>query len=250
MNDWQYRPARDLGLTPSERRASLDREPGPVAATSGWAWRLFVRTYLRLVHGLRVTGREHLPVATPYVLVANHASHLDALVLAASVPPGVAGRLFPLAAGDTFFTTPAVSAFASGVLNALPMWRDRCGAHALDTLRERLAEDGCIYVLFPEGTRSRTGAMGAFKPGVGHLVAGTGVPVVPCRLSGTFEAFPPDRRMPRPRRVTLAFGPPITLADVPDTRDGWREVARRAEAAVRALDPDAAPAAVPVSAGP
>ncbi len=238
MDDWQYRPARDLGLTPSERRASLDREPGPVAATSGWAWRLFVRTYLRLVHGLRVTGREHLPAGAPYVLVANHASHLDALVLAASVPPGVAGRLFPLAAGDTFFTTPAVSAFASGVLNALPMWRDRCGAHALDTLRARLAEDGCIYVLFPEGTRSRTGAMGAFKPGVGHLVAGTGVPVVPCRLSGTFEAFPPDRRLPRPRRVALTFGPPLSLADVPDTRDGWREVAARAEAAVRALEPD------------
>ena len=237
MDNWQYRPARDLGLTPSARRASLDREPGPLAATSGWAWRVVVRTYLRVVHRLRVSGREHLPAAAPYVLVANHASHLDALVLAAAVPPGVAGRLFPLAAGDTFFTTPAVSAFASGVLNALPMWRDRVGAHALDTLRERLAEDGCVYVLFPEGTRSRTGAMGAFKPGVGHLVAGTAVPVVPCYLSGTHRAFPPDRRMPRPAHVALTFGPPLTFADVPDTRDGWREVARRAEAAVRALSP-------------
>lgn len=241
VDDWQYRPARDLGLTPSARRASLDREPGPMAATSGWAWRLGVRLYLRSIHRLRVRGREHLPLSPPYVLVANHASHLDALVLAAAVPPRVGGRLFPLAAGDTFFATPAVSAFAAGVLNALPMWRDRTGAHALDTLRDRLAQDGCVYVLFPEGTRSRTGAMGAFKPGLGHLVAGTDVPVVPCWLEGTHRAFPPERRLPRPARVGLTVGPPLTFAGVPDTRDGWREVARQAEAAVRALSLPAGP---------
>lgn len=241
MDDWRYDPAHDLGLTPAERRKSLQREAGPLGATSGWMWRRAMRAYLRTVHRLAVTGREHLPAAPPYVLVANHASHLDALVLAAAVPPGVAGRVFPLAAGDTFFTTPAATLFATGVLNALPVWRDHMGAHSLDALRERLERDACIFVLFPEGTRSRTGAMGAFKPGLGHLVAGTGVPVVPCLLDGTGRAFPPDRSVPRPARIRLAIGAPLTFEDAADTRDGWRGVAAQTEAAVRALAP--APAA-------
>lgn len=235
MDDWQYRPAHDLGLSPAERRKSLQREAGPLAAGSGWAWRRAVRAYLRTVHRLAVTGAEHFPERPPYVVVANHASHLDALVLASSVPVRVAGRVFPLAAGDTFFTTPVVEMFAAGVLNALPLWRESVGAHSLGDLRARLAWDACVFVLFPEGTRSRTGAMGPFKPGLGHLVAGTDVPVVPCFLDGTGRAFPPDRAVPRPTRIGLAVGPPLTFQEVEDTRDGWREVARATEAAVRAL---------------
>ena len=235
MDDWRYEPAHDLGLTPTERRTSLVRESGALGAMSGWMWRTAIRVYLRLVHRLDVVGRENLPAAPPYVLVANHGSHLDALVLAAAVPRGVAGRVFPLAAGDTFFTTPATKLFATGMLNALPVWRDHAGVHSLDALRERLAWDACVYVLFPEGTRSRTGAMGRFKAGLGHLVAGTAVPVVPCALEGTHRAFPPDRRFPRPTKLRLTIGAPLTFESVDDERNGWHTVAGEAEAAVRAL---------------
>lgn len=76
-------------------------------------------------------------------------------------------------------------------MNALPIWRKNCGAHSLADLRERLLNGRSVYILFPEGTRTRTGAIGKFKPGLGRLVAGTNVPVVPCHLRGTFAALPP-----------------------------------------------------------
>ena len=69
-------------------------------------------------------------------------------------------------------------------MNALPIWRKNCGAHALWTICEnvRLVRDECTYILFPEGTRTRTGKMAAFKAGLGRLVACTELPVVPCYI--------------------------------------------------------------------
>lgn len=92
-------------------------------------------------------------------------------------------------------------------------------------------------VLFPEGTRSRDGRMGAFKPGIGMLVAGQDVPVVPCHVRGTFEAWPAHRGLPSPSpgHVQVRVGQAITFADIPNERPGWEEIARRLEAAVRDL---------------
>lgn len=53
-------------------------------------------------------------------------------------------------------------------MNALPIWRTNCGAHSLEDLRGRLRRGQSVYVLFPEGTRTRDGAMGKFKPGIGR----------------------------------------------------------------------------------
>jgi hypothetical protein len=80
----------------------------------------------------------------------------------------------------------------------------------------------CIYILFPEGARTRDGAMLPFKPGVGMKVAGTEVPVVPCYLSGTFEVFPANRVLPRLLPITLRIGTPLTFAEAPNSADGWR----------------------------
>jgi 1-acyl-sn-glycerol-3-phosphate acyltransferase len=239
VQDWQLRPARDLGLPPTERLASLRRENGLVSTALHLAWWTAVRGYLTAWHGLTIHGREHLPVGAPFLLVANHTSHLDVLALATLLPWRERDRTFPIAAGDVFFKTPLASAFAAGLLNALPMWRKKCGSHALHDLRQRLLEEPCGYILFPEGTRSRDGHMAAFKPGVGMLVAGTSVPVFPCRLDGCHRALPPEARWPRPTRIHLRIGPPLTFATIPDDRAGWAHVAATLEARVRSLDPDA-----------
>ncbi len=232
---WKYEPARDFGLAPDERRRSLRREVGLTSACSALAWRWLTRVHLALFHRLRIEGREHLPARRPFVLIANHSSHLDAIILADALPVRHLGCVFPIAAGDTFFETRVASAFATLCMNALPIWRKKCGAHSLDELRDRLVGGDCIYILFPEGTRSRTGAMGGFKPGLGRLVAGTEVPVVPCRLFGAWEAYPPKAKLPRPARIRLRIGPPLLFTDEPNTREGWNAISARAEAAVRAL---------------
>jgi 1-acyl-sn-glycerol-3-phosphate acyltransferase len=169
------------------------------------------------------------------VLASNHASHLDALVLAAALPPRLRAWLVPLAAADVFFRTPVRARLVAGLLGALPMPRGRCGAHRLRAFRERLLGGPCVYVLFPEGTRTRTGVMAPFRGGLGALVAGTDVPVLPCHLRGTFAALPPGRRVPRPRAVVLRIGPPLSFAGVENNRDGWRRVSACVAGAVRRL---------------
>ena len=203
------------------------------------AWWSVVRSYLAVYHRLEISGREHLPTSPPFVLVANHASHLDALVLASPLPARIRDRVFPIAAGDTFFETPVSAVFAAFVLNALPIWRKNCGPHALHELRDRLVHEPCAYILFPEGTRTRDGKMNRFKPGIGMLVAGTHVPVVPCYLRGCFEAWPPRAKVTRPRRIRVRIGPPLSFPGMNDDRAGWEATASRIEQAVAALSLDA-----------
>ncbi len=234
---FDLRPARDLGLSAGDRLRSGAREAGLGTVTLNAAWRWGVRRYLGTAHRLEVVGRENLPASPPFVMVANHSSHLDALILL-SVLRGEAGRrAFALAAGDYFFEGAASSAFAAYAVGALPVWRGRTSRREIATLRERLVEDRLVLVMFPEGTRSRDGTMGTFQPGMGALVAGTGVPIVPCRIRGANAAWPPTARWPRPRPVRLTIGGALALPDAGGGRAGWEAATRAAEAAVRALPP-------------
>ncbi len=232
--EWQLKPARDHELSPREKLGSLKREGGLASLVSQWCWRQAVRLYLRLFHRLSVSGAENLP-APPFVLVANHASHLDILALTAALPARHLERVHPIAAEDHFFASFAGSLFAAMAINALPLKRKAARGKDLALLRERLVDEALIYVLFPEGTRSRDGRLAPFKAGIGALLAGAGVPIVPCYIEGAFAALPPQRRWPRPVKLSLAIGKPIGVADCANDRDGWIEVAGRCEAEVRRL---------------
>jgi 1-acyl-sn-glycerol-3-phosphate acyltransferase len=235
MEPWKLQPARDFGMPLGARLRSVNREPGLIDTASHIVWWRLVRIYLLLAHRLKVVGREHLPAEPPFILVSNHQSHLDALALAAMLPWQNRIRTYPIAAMDTFFESPVTAAFAASTVNALPMQRGKATAHALDDLRTRLIEEKCIYILFPEGTRSRDGTIAPFKPGIGMFLAGTDVPVVPCHLQGTFEALPATRRIPRPTPIRLQIGEPLRFKDVPKGREGWTQIAGALENAVRAL---------------
>lgn len=234
---WRFRPARDLDLAPGARFRSVRREPGLLSLAAHAAWSALVRVYLAAWHRYRVAGREHLPADAPFVLVANHASHLDALALGAALPARLAARAYALAAGDVFFESDGLAAFAALALNALPMRRRKVAAGDLKDLRARLIEEPCILVLFPEGTRVRDGRMIPFKPGIGMLVGGTAVAVVPCWIDGAFAAMPPGATWPRPKRLRVILGEPRTFAGRVNDKAGWMAIAAELEAAVAALKP-------------
>jgi 1-acyl-sn-glycerol-3-phosphate acyltransferase len=235
VDEWHYRPAQDQNLTPADRLRSVKRESGLLGLIGRNLWWWWVRGVLRLTEHVEVMGREHLPAAAPFVMVANHGSHLDVMVLATALPLHLRSCVIPLAAGDTFFETPVVAAFATSMMNALPLWRKNCGHHAIDTLRQRLVAEPCGYILFPEGTRTRTGQMNPFRHGIGMLVAATNVPVIPCHLDGTFDALPPGSKWPRSRHIVLRIGALIRFEHVPNERTGWETIARGLEQAVRGL---------------
>jgi len=235
MERWKFQPARDTGLAPSERFRSVRRESGLLESLAHHACFSLIRSYFAVAHRLRIVGRERLPAHGPFVLAANHCSHLDALALGAALTPRHRERAFPIAAGDVFFQTKVTSTFSAIMLNALPMWRKNCGPHALADLRRKLQEEKAIFIIFPEGGRSRTGSMMPFKHGLGMLVAETNVPVVPCGLVGTFGALPPNQNLPRPVAIKLVIGDPIQFASTANDRAGWSEIAAGVESRVREL---------------
>ena len=235
MEPWSFKPASDIELSPVERARSLRREVGLFSTAGHLTWQLSTKAFFKLYHRLSVESEQLAPIEPPFVMIANHTSHLDALVLAAALPYRLCDCVFPVAAGDVFFDTPVTSLFSATLLNALPMWRKNCGSHALAELKKRLIEEPCGLILFPEGTRSRDGLLGPFKPGLGMLTAGTAVPVIPCHVSGAFHAFPPAARWPRPRKIVLRIGEPLVFDSVPNRRAGWEEISARTEEAVRRL---------------
>ena len=79
---------------------------------------------------------------------------------------------------------------------------------SLSLCEQLLAGPGTILIIFPEGTRSTTGELGEFKPGIGTLVAGRDVAVVPCFIEGSFRAWPKGRRLPRPQKLRLIVDAP------------------------------------------
>jgi hypothetical protein len=229
LEPWQLQPARDTGLTPAERFPACDAAVCSAQRSRrlfGLANLLFDRSSTHPDRGLPAHGRS---CSRQIIAVISRA------VLGAALRPRHRERAFPIAAGDVFFQTTAVSVFSAIMLNALPMWRKNCGPHALAELRRKLQEEKAIFIIFPEGGRTRTGSMMPFKHGIGMLVAETNVPVVPCGLIGSFEALPSNRKVPRLARIKLIVGEPLNFAATPNNREGWSQISRSLESSVRDL---------------
>lgn len=87
MEPWKLQPARDTGLTPSERFRSVRRESGLIESLAHQVCFSLLQSYFAIAHRLTIIGREKLPAHGPFVLAANHCSHLDALALGAALTP-------------------------------------------------------------------------------------------------------------------------------------------------------------------
>jgi len=160
---------------------------------------------LRLFFHYRVVGVAHVPAAGAVLLAANHASLLDPPVVGAAVP-----RPLHFMAKAELFRIPLLGALIRR-LNAHPVAREGGDAAAL-RLALGLLRDGQALLVFPEGTRTRDGRLGTGRAGIGMLAAQAGVPVVPVYVSGSERALPRGASWPRPSRVTVAYGPPLTFA--------------------------------------
>lgn len=235
MNSWHYEPATDLDQPLIDRLRRFPREPDLSVYALRSLAALIVRGWLRVYHRLEIQGRENLPTTGSFVLVANHASHLDTLCLLAALPLRKLHRAFPAAARDYFFVSAPRLAIAAIVVNALPFARQTHIRHSLDLCRQLLANPGNVLILFPEGTRTPDGQLGEFRPGIGQLIAGSDIPVVPCHLAGAFAAWPKGRSIPRPRKLRLRIGVPRNYAGLQPGRPAATQISADLQAAVAAL---------------
>jgi 1-acyl-sn-glycerol-3-phosphate acyltransferase len=235
MESWDYKPTEDFDQAPIDRLKNFPRQPDLIVYALRSLANLVMRAWLRIYHRLEVIGRENLPAEGSFVFVGNHSSHLDAAVLLAALPLGKIHRAFPAAASDYFFTSLPRLAFSAIIVNAMPFDRKENPRKSLELCRQLLENPGHILILFPEGTRTLEGSIGAFKPGVGFLIAGCPIPVVPCHLEGAFRAWPKGKWIPRPRKLTLRIGKPMQFAELRPEKPDAVTIAESLREAVVAL---------------
>jgi long-chain acyl-CoA synthetase len=180
----------------------------------------------------------------PYIIAANHNSHLDAPALLAAVykHKGIqeARKLHVLGARDYFFDNSLKSWFFSTFLNVVPVEREETSLAGLRLVKEILAS-GENVLIFPEGTRSRTGELQSFKAGLGLMALELNAPIVPAWVEGTHQALPVGSTMPCRQKLSVAFGPCLAMDDyeqqaVSLSRDEvCRQITRDVQRAVEAI---------------
>ena len=175
----------------------------------------------RFYTSVNVKGRENLKkIKTQFILTPNHASHLDFPTMARFLPIRHRVRMGMGAAADYFFKTGSlkseiISRSFSYCLGGFPLSRIKKGRSDSSIKQSfefigKIIDRGWSVALSPEGTRSTTGKINKFKPGIGIIVKESRLPVIPVKLKGLHEILPPHSRWPKKRGpVEIIFGKPI-----------------------------------------
>jgi 1-acyl-sn-glycerol-3-phosphate acyltransferase len=187
-----------------------------------------------LYGGLEVVGKENIPRSGPFLLFANHQSILDPILIQAVCPRPVNAM-----AKSTQFRTPGLGWLMASHLKSFPVRRYEVDPQAVRLVLKYLkAGEGVgIYV---EGERSWDGRLQPPRRGAIRLLlkaASLGVPVIPARITGSYEAWPRWAKRPQPAHVRIEFLPPLSLplATTRLEREAVLEEATRV--AMSAIDP-------------
>ncbi len=173
---------------------------------------------------IRTEGREHLPATGAVILASNHLSFIDSVVIRLAAP-----RRVTFLAKAEYFTGRGLRGrlvrWFFTAAGSVPVHRGshRAAQASLETAREVL-DGGNVFGIYPEGTRSLDGRLYRGRTGVGWLALTTGAPVVPVALDGTERLQPVGTRLPRPHRVTVRFGEPLTFTGDPRSATARRAV--------------------------
>lgn len=174
---------------------------------------------------LRCWGREHIPTNGAVLVLCNHQSHFDPVLVGLCVDR----RLNYLARQTLFGFAPF--RWLIETLDAIPIDREGLGIGGLKETLRRLKR-GEMVLIFPEGTRTRDGEVAALKPGFSALARRGDVQLLPVGLDGAFQAWPRSQLLPGAGVIHVAFGPPLTPDDI--TRFDERELVAEVERRIRA----------------
>jgi 1-acyl-sn-glycerol-3-phosphate acyltransferase len=179
--------------------------------------RILAKGYFRL----QVKGAEHVPAEEGCIVVANHTSFLDPLLICIAAPRPVHYLTYAY-----YFYLPHLHWFCKRVY-CIPLKKDGKDIGALKTALRQLKQHELLG-LFPEGRRSETGQLGQPEPGVALIALKANVPLLPVGIRGAYEAFPKGAKFPRPHPITLTFGPPFRLEDELGAAQSHKAVQKRA----------------------
>jgi 1-acyl-sn-glycerol-3-phosphate acyltransferase len=195
------------------------------------AARPFVRLAARTYFGIRFHGIEHIPSVGPVLIVPNHVTYADPVLITIPVR-----RPVYYMAWNALFGVPGLS-WLIRRLRAFPVELDSADPRATREAVRLLRTEQAVMI-FPEGGRSPDGRLGRFRAGAFRMACSLGVPLLPVTIAGGHEAWPPGRVLPRPGRVTITYHPVIAPAA---TTGDVKAMARLVSARVHALVASALP---------
>jgi len=195
----------------------------------------------RLVAGAREMAPWTRSDEAACVYYANHASHLDFVLIWSALPPDARRRVRPVAGRDYWGRSP-VRRFVSGhVFHALLVDRGAAAGHASAARATIAAMTGALdrgdsLIVFPEGTRSIDGTIGPFKGGLYHLSRlRPDIDLVPVFLENTHRILPKGHLLPHPMQSRVVFGAPLS-AEPGEHKDAFLTRARSALVALGGSD--------------
>jgi 1-acyl-sn-glycerol-3-phosphate acyltransferase len=152
---------------------------------------------------IKCTQKPFIP-AGPFILAANHSSHVDTIAILSSLPSMVRKRTFVAAAKDYFFNNFRF-AWARYLFNLIPTDRHGGLLSLRKTVSSVIEKNGAI-LMFPEGTRSRDGKIHPFKQGLGYVASTLNIPVLPVYISGGRAIMNASQYFPCSGNITVHFG--------------------------------------------
>jgi 1-acyl-sn-glycerol-3-phosphate acyltransferase len=188
----------------------------------------FLQRLLQLVgvvlYRVRYSGVNNIPASGGVLVVSNHQSHLDPLLIGVGCP-----RMLNFVARDTLFHVRWFGSLLKA-LGAIPIDREGTGINGIKASLKCLKHGGMVLI-FPEGTRSKDGKIAAFKPGFAVLAIRTHAAILPMAVEGAFHAWPRWRPFPGLGTIHVHYGEPLMPADYCGLTD--RELLAEVERRVR-----------------
>jgi long-chain acyl-CoA synthetase len=161
---------------------------------------------------VRVEGLEHVPNESQFVLISNHASYLDPFVLAAVLDYRRLQRTYWAGFTGAAFRN-WLFRLMSRIAQVVPIDPESKAISSL-AFGSAVVRRGGNLIWFPEGSRSATGRLQPFRPGIGMILSRCPVTVVPAVILGAYESLPVGATLPRFRSITVVFGPPLQPQDL------------------------------------
>jgi 1-acyl-sn-glycerol-3-phosphate acyltransferase len=220
-NVWRVRRRVGVDILPymtNDADTNLSR-PLPSPTRRNWLWyslQMLAHLAFCLWFRLRSRGAEKLPARGGALLLINHQSFLDPLVVGEQLT-----RPVSYVARDSLFRVPVVGWILRNTY-VFPISREAASSSTIKDAVRRM-QHGFFVGIFPEGTRSIDGTLGEMKPGFLALVRRGGVPVYPVGISGSGRAFPRDTWIVRPRTIRVVFGEPFTDVEIRELTKRGRE---------------------------